>query len=140
MQQSPIDPDSTAAESALPVDALVSSMAQVIFVTTGPAACATFGEAPVQIALTPMVAERMACALRDAAQYPDLGSRQALLELWQSQELQFMPHGRILASEAGVHVCIEPLGAGEYVGVRWEHVPALIWQLEWVVAELRMGR
>ncbi len=119
-----------------PVDALVSSMASLIFVTTGHAACAALDEFPNQISLTPTVALRIAEVLRCLLQYPELGSRSALVDQWNEDEEPYIPHGRVLVDPQGARIGIEPLGAGVMVPALWEHVPALVLQLEQVAEQL----
>lgn len=115
---------------AYPVDALVSTMGGVVFVTTGQLACDRFGAAANQVALTPLVARRIAEILRATLGTPDLEERRALCAAWQEEENPHIPHGRVLLDQEAVHLGIEPLGAGFLVTVAWEHVPGLILQLE----------
>lgn len=129
---------SAAAENPA-VDALVSSMANLIFVTTGPAACEALNLFPNQVALTPVVAERIAEVLRVVLQYPDVGTRAAIVEEWQMGELACVPGGRVEVDEHAVHVGIEPIGAGILVSVLWPHVPVLVWQLDQVARRMRGG-
>ena len=118
------------AATPLAADAVIGGEGSVVFVTTGVEAGAAFGESPVQIALTPSIAFRVAEALKIALQEPDLETRQALLGEWAGREQQAMPHAVLEASERGVRVGIEPLGTGSTVPVLWRHVPALALQLD----------
>lgn len=115
---------------ALPVDAVVSTMARLVFVTTGQAACHALGEFPSQVALTPVVAFRIAEVLRAIAQHSDLQMRAAIVAEWQADEMLHVPHGRVLVEQYAVRFGIEPIGAGALVSVLWEHVPAVIRHLE----------
>lgn len=119
-----------AAAPTYPVDALVTTLAGVVFVTTGQHACDSLGEFPAQVALTPLVARRIAQALRDVLPYPGLEERLSVVAAWQAEELPHVPHGRLELDFLAVRFGIEPLGAGTLVAVRWEHVPGLILQLE----------
>ena len=121
----------------LEVDALVSTVANLIVVTTGVAAIDTLGAALEQVTLTPLVAERIAGALREALVLSDPLHRAELIARWQEAERSNVPFGRIVVDESAVHLGIEPIGAGALVSVLWRHVPALIWQLEVVAMPLR---
>lgn len=111
-------------------------MAQLIFVTTGEAACGEFNEFPVQVALTAVVARRIAEVLRVTLQHPDLETRQAIATQWQADEQPHVPHGRLLVSADAVRIGIEPLGAGALITVGWHYVPGFILQLEAAAARV----
>ena len=130
-----VDP-AASATAPLPVDAVVSTMAQLIFVTTGQVACDEFDEFPTQVAFTPRVARRVAEVLRFTLQYPDLVTRQAIVAQWQAEEDPHVPHGRLLMDESAIRFGIEPIGAGALIVVGWAHVPALIYQLEAATAQI----
>lgn len=119
------------------VDAVVATMANLVFVTTGPAACQTLGVLPEQVALTPIVALRIAEILRACLGSPTPGERSAQVEEWQAAERARIPGGRLVLDASAAHIGIEPLGAGTLVSVLWENVPALIWQLEAVAIPMR---
>ena len=112
-------------------------MAQLVFVTTGQAACDEFDEFPVQVALTPVVACRVAEALRVTLEHSDLQTRAAIVAQWQADENPHLPHGRLVIDGKAVHIGIEPLGAGALITVGWAYVPALILQLEAAAARIR---
>jgi hypothetical protein len=115
----------------------VSSTGNLVFLTTGQQACDVLGESPSQLALTPVVALRIAEVLRVILQYPDLATRAAIVEEWQDGERPHVPHGCLAMDPMAVRVGIEPLGAGVLVAVMWEHVPALIVHLEHHASMLR---
>lgn len=127
----------SSAAAELPTDAIVSTMAHLVFVTTGQAACDEFGEFPVQVALTSVVARRIAEVLRVTLEHPDLESRQAIATQWQADEQPHLPHGRLLVGAKAVGIGIEPLGAGALITIGWNYVPAFILQLEAAVARIR---
>ena len=120
----------------LAVDAAVATAANLIYVATGPVACQSLGEMSVQVSLTPTVAHRISEVLRCILQYPDLETRVAIIEEWNAGEAPHMPHGSVSIDMQCVRIAIEPLGAGVYVPVLWEHVPALIMQLTQVARAL----
>ncbi len=124
------DPPAPAAPPSYPVDAPVSTMSGVVFVTTGQIACETLGTSPCQVAFTTRVARSIAVLLRTSLQEPGLDGRQQLCAVWQAEEDARVPSGRVIMDQRAVHLGIEPLGAGTLVTVMWEHVPALILQLE----------
>ena len=74
----------------LEVDALVSTVANLIVVTTGVAAIDTLGAALEQVTLTPLVAERIAGALREALVLSDPLHRAELIARWQEAELSLI--------------------------------------------------
>lgn len=114
----------------VPVDALVSSVAGLVLVTTGHLAAEVLDEVPREVALTPLVAFRIAELLRVVVQYSDFGARARIAGLWQEEESPYMPQGRVVVEETCVRFGIEPIGAGALVAVLWEHVPAVISHLE----------
>lgn len=124
------DPPAPAAPPSYPVDAPVSTMSGVVFVTTGQTACETLGTSPCQVAFTARVARSIAALLRTSLQEPSLDGRQQLCAVWQAEEDARVPSGRVIMDQRAVHLGIEPLGAGTLVTVMWEHVPALVLQLE----------
>ena len=124
------DPPAPAAPLSYPVDALVSTMTGVVFVTTGQLACEALGTSLCQVAFTTRVARGIAALLRESLQESSLDGRQQLCAAWQAEEDTRVPSGRVLMDQRAVHLGIEPLGAGTLVTVMWEHVPALILQLE----------
>ena len=124
------DPLAPAAPPSHPVDALVSTMSGVVFVTTGQTACETLGASPSQVAFTARVARSIAVLLRTSLEERSLDGRQQLRAVWQAEEDERVPSGRVTMDLRAVHLGIEPLGAGTLVTVMWEHVPALILQLE----------
>ena len=113
-----------------PVDAIVSSVASLVFVTTGQLAVDALDEIPGDVALTPIVALRITELLRVTLQYPDLGARQRIARLWQDEESPHVPHGRVVVEESCVRFGIEPIGAGALVAILWHHVPAAILHIE----------
>ena len=124
------DPLAPAAPPSYPVDAPVSTMSGVVFVTTGQIACETLGMSPCQVAFTARVARSIAVLLRTSLQEPSLDGRQQLCAAWQAEEDARVPSGRVIMDQRAVHLGIEPLGAGTLVTVMWEHVPALVLQFE----------
>ncbi|MEO1697057.1 MAG: hypothetical protein AAFU73_07170 [Planctomycetota bacterium] len=118
------------------VDTVVVTQANLVFLTTGPAACATLGLLPNQVALTPLVALRVADVLWRALEATDEFSRADVVREWQLEERVAVPHGRVVVEPRAAHIGIEPLGSGVLVSVLWEHVPALAWQLEAVARPL----
>jgi len=125
------------APAAPTTDAIVSGGGGLVFVTTGELACAALGAYPDQVALTPVVALRVAEVIRVVLQYPDLATRAAIVDEWQVGESLAVPHGRVLVDARAVHVGIEPLGAGTLVSVLWEHVPGFVWQVEYMARQLQ---
>lgn len=128
--QSPGDPPAPPAPPTYPVDAPVATMAGVVFVTTGQMACDAIGATPCQVALTPLVARRIAELLRACLVERSLEGRQQQCADWQAEEDRHVPSGRVVMDQLAAHIGIEPLGAGTLVSVQWEHVPGLILQLE----------
>lgn len=136
--QPPPDAHVPPAPAAPTTDAIVAGGGGLVFVTTGGIACARLGAFPDQVALTPVVALRIGEVLRVVLQYPDLGSRVAILDEWRAGESLAVPHGRVVVDEAAAHVGIEPLGAGTLVSVLWEHVPGFVWQIEYMARQLQV--
>jgi len=132
MDPSPADPS-----PALTTDAVVVAAANLVYVTTGTQACAHLREYATQVALTPVVAYRIAEILKVSLQYADLPTRQSLVEAWGAGEATQVPHGSVQIDMQCVRFGIEPLGAGARVTVLWQHVPALILCLEHYSAALR---
>lgn len=124
------DTPAPTAPPSYPVDAPVSTMSGVVFVTTGRIACESLGVSPDQVAFTTRVAQSIAVLLRTSLQERSLEGRQQLCAVWQVEEDARVPSGRVIMDQRAVHLGIEPLGAGTMVIVMWEHVPALILQLE----------
>jgi hypothetical protein len=120
------------------VDASVGVAANLVYVTTGPAACLQLSEVQVQIAMTPIVATRVAQILRASLEYPDLVTRQSFVEAWASSERAQFPHGCVEIDAYSVRIGIEPIGCGARVAVLWQHIPALIVHLE-TCAQYLMG-
>lgn len=118
-----------AAPQQVITDALIGQTGGVVFLTTGAAACEALDEAPVQVALTPMIAFRLAEILKVTLQYSDRETRAKLVEEWSASERVAVPYAVLEVDDAGVRVGIEPLGAGSTVAVLWEHVPGLTLQL-----------
>ena len=132
MDPSPADPI-----PALTTDAVVVVAANLVYVTTGTQACAHLRESATQVALTPVVAHRIAEILKVSLQYADLPTRQSLVEAWGAGEVTQVPHGSVQINMDSVRFGIEPLGAGARVAVLWQHVPALILCLEHYSSMLR---
>ena len=124
------DPPASIAPPGPPIDAPVSTMSGVVFVTTGQIACETLGASPSQVAFTARVARSIALLLRTSLQERSLDGRLRLCAAWQAEEDGRVPSGRVIMDDRAVHLGIEPLGAGTLVTVMWEHVPALVLQLE----------
>lgn len=118
-----------AAPQQVLTDALIGETGGLVFLTTGSAACEALDEVPVQVAITPMIAFRLAEILKVALQYPDRETRLKLIADWSETERAAVPHAVLEVDERCVRVGIEPLGAGCSVAVLWEHVPGLTFQL-----------
>ncbi|MEM9801978.1 MAG: hypothetical protein AAGA20_16750 [Planctomycetota bacterium] len=138
MDPTPADPHASApvpeTSRVLQVDAAVGIAAKLVYVTTGPQASRRMGEDVMQVALTPVVAARIAEILKVVLQYADLIQRQEIVAAWSAGEATQFPQGRVEVDLLCVRIGIEPLGAGARVVVLWEHVPALVLQLESCVA------
>ena len=118
-------------------DALISESGGLVFLTTGAAACEVLNEAPVQVALTPMIALRLAEILKGTLQYGDRETRRSLVEDWAAGERLTVPYAVLEMTDFGLRIGIEPLGAGSTVPVLWEHVPGLTLQLADAARRLR---
>jgi hypothetical protein len=118
-----------AAPQQVVTDALIGETGGLVFLTTGSCACEVLDEAPVQVALTPMIAFRLSEILKVALQYPDRETRLKLIADWSEAERVAVPHAVLDVDDRCIRVGIEPLGAGCSVAVLWEHVPGLTFQL-----------
>ncbi|MEM9380290.1 MAG: hypothetical protein AAGB93_10115 [Planctomycetota bacterium] len=132
-----MDPNSAESTPALTTDAAVGVAASLVYVTTGPKACEVLGETPTQVAMTSVIAGRIAEILKVSLQYPDLETRQSLVEAWMAGERAQVPYACVELDMGCVRIGIEPLGAGARVAILWEHVPALILCLEHYARAIR---
>ena len=127
-----------AATQQVAEDAVIGATGGGVFLTTGPAACEAFDEVPGQLAMTPMLAFRLAEILKVALQYPAHEPRRQLIEEWAANERLAVPHAVLEVGPEAVRVGIEPLGTGCTVPVLWRHVPALTLHLD-AAARQRLG-
>ena len=132
-----MDPSPAEPSPAVTTDAVVVVAANLVYVSTGVQARSQLGETQTQVALTSVVAHRIAEILKVSLQYPDLATRQSLIEAWSSGEARQVPHGSVEIDMECVRIGIEPLGAGARVAILWQHVPALILCLEHYSRSLR---